>query len=229
MFSYFGSKSKIINKYEKPIFNHIIEPFAGSARYALKYWENDVTIIDMYDKVYNLWKYLQSASEKDIISLPNIGNKTRLDTIKGITDEEKSLIYFCSARGNGYVGNVSGDFNNWSKDKIRIASELHKIRHWNIKKGCYKDLQNIKATWFIDPPYQVVKRRNYKHSTIDYNSLGQWCESRLGQVIVCENSDANWLPFIKLSDMNGLVKKTTESIWTNKNEFINYDKQIKLF
>ncbi len=186
-------------------------------------------MVDMYDKVYNLWIYLQNASEKDILGLPDIGNKTRMDTIKGITDEERSLIYFCSARGNGYVGNVSGNFNNWDKDKIRIASELHKIRHWNIIKGSYTELENIEATWFIDPPYQVVKRRNYKHSTIDYKQLGDWCKNRYGQVIVCENDGADWLPFIKLSDMNGLVKKTTETIWTNEVMKPNNTAQFSMF
>jgi site-specific DNA-adenine methylase len=33
MFSYYGSKSKIIDHYPAPKFNKIIEPFAGSARY----------------------------------------------------------------------------------------------------------------------------------------------------------------------------------------------------
>jgi len=226
MFSYFGSKSKLVDLYPKPQYKKIIEPFAGSARYSLKYWENDITIVDMYDKVINLWKYLQQASEKDILNLPNIGNKIKLDTINGITDEERSLIYFCSARGNGYVGSVSGNFNNWEKDKQRIASDLHKIRHWNIIQGNYKELNNEEATWFIDPPYQVVTRRNYKHSDIDYAKLSEFCKTRNGQVIVCENDKADWLPFERLNKLNGMVKQTVETIWINND---TYEKQMSLF
>ena len=57
MFSYYGSKSKIIKKYPEPIYNTIIEPFAGSAGYALEYWNRDVIITDTYEKVYKVWKY----------------------------------------------------------------------------------------------------------------------------------------------------------------------------
>ena len=226
MFSYFGSKSKLVDLYPKPQHSKIIEPFAGSARYSLKYWQNDITIVDMYDKVINLWKYLQQANEKDILGLPNIGNKVKLDTIENISDEERSLIYFCSARGNGYVGSVSGNFNNWEKDKQRIASDLHKIKHWNIILGNYKDIENIEATWFIDPPYQYVTRRNYKHSDIDYNYLSEYCKTRNGQVIVCENDKADWLPFERLSKLNGMVKQTVETIWINND---TYEKQMSLF
>lgn len=213
MFSYFGSKSKLVDLYPAPIFDKIIEPFAGSARYSLKYFEKEIHIIDMYDKIINLWKYLQQATEKDILGLPNIENKTKLDTIKGITDEERTLIYFSSARGNGYVGSVSGNFNNWERDKKRIASELYKIRHWKITQGDYRKVKNEKATWFIDPPYQNVTRRNYKHSNIDYEDLAVYCTERRGQIIVCENDKATWLPFTKLKELNGLVKKTTETVY----------------
>jgi len=34
LFSYFGSKARIGNKYPKPIYDTIIEPFAGAAGYS---------------------------------------------------------------------------------------------------------------------------------------------------------------------------------------------------
>ena len=39
MWSYCGSKSKLVKHYPTPKHNLTIEPFAGSARYALRYWE----------------------------------------------------------------------------------------------------------------------------------------------------------------------------------------------
>ena len=36
MWSYYGSKSKIINKYPEPLYGKVIEPFAGTARYAMR-------------------------------------------------------------------------------------------------------------------------------------------------------------------------------------------------
>ena len=70
MFSYYGSKSKIINKYPSPKFDKIIEPFAGSARYALKWWDRDVLLVDLYLVIIEIWHYLQAASKQDIMGLP---------------------------------------------------------------------------------------------------------------------------------------------------------------
>ena len=76
MFSYYGSKSKIVDYYPPPKHKKIIGPFAGSARYSLKYWQNGVLLVDKYEVVYNVWKYLQQASKTDILGLPKITNCT---------------------------------------------------------------------------------------------------------------------------------------------------------
>jgi 16S rRNA G966 N2-methylase RsmD len=96
------------------------------------------------------------------------------------------------------------------------------IRHWKTKLGSYEDLENEEATWFIDPPYQFGGHE-YKHSNkqIDFNKLGEWCKNRNGQIIVCENTKADWLPFKPMIDMQGARFKTTEAIWSNHKT--NYD------
>jgi hypothetical protein len=58
MFSYYGSKSKIVDYYPPPKYKRIIEPFAGSARYSLKYWQNDVLLVDKYPVIVEVWNYL---------------------------------------------------------------------------------------------------------------------------------------------------------------------------
>ena len=51
---------------------------------------------------------------------------------------------------------------------------------------------------------------------IDYPSLGNWCMERKGQVIVCEQEGADWLPFEVLRETtNSQDKKYKEMIWTN--------------
>ena len=70
MFSYYGSKSKIVDYYPPPKHNKIIEPFAGSARYSLKFWQNDILLIDKYPIIVRTWKWLQECSESDIRKLP---------------------------------------------------------------------------------------------------------------------------------------------------------------
>jgi hypothetical protein len=43
-------------------------------------------------------------------------------------------------------------------------------------------------------------------SPINYNDLAIWCKSRNGQVIVCENGDANWLDFKPIKSFSGAFR-----------------------
>lgn len=72
MFSYYGRKTRIVESYPPPIFDKIVEPFAGSASYALRYFENDVLLIDPYADLINMWHWLQECKPSDILSLPSI-------------------------------------------------------------------------------------------------------------------------------------------------------------
>src|SRR5690606_8192533 len=94
-------------------------------------------------------------------------------------------------------------FCGWTENKKKyIADNLFKIRHWKVALKEYKDIENINATWFIDPPYQFGGKY-YRHRKIDYVYLKDWCLSRKGQVIVCENSKANWMEFKPLVNIFG--------------------------
>ena len=55
----------------------------------------------------------------------------------------------------------------------------------------------------------------YIQNQIDYAELADWCKTRKGQVIVCENTKADWLNFEPLVKITGQKIKTTEAIWTN--------------
>jgi hypothetical protein len=229
IFSFYGSKSKIVKYYPEPEYDEIFECFAGSSRYGLLYWYHDVTIIDADEIVIGVWKYLQQTTPKRILSLPDVPNATKLETIDGFSQlcqEEKWLIGFCSNGGSAQPKNVSGrhNFNSWNKDKKRIANSLYKIRHWKILLGDYSDLPNKKGTWFVDSPYQN-KGKWYRKNHIDYQKLGEWCKARLGQTIVCENMGADWLPFTHLKDVafthfkgeQDYHKKTAEAIYVQDN------------
>ena len=127
MFSYYGSKSKIIDYYPPPKYTKIIEPFAGSARYSLKYWDRDVLLIDKYETIVNLWKWLQIQTPNDILGLPNMDKCQDLRLID-MPKEAKSLIGFCINRGSVAPKNIASGFNRWNEDKKRIAKELHRIK-----------------------------------------------------------------------------------------------------
>jgi site-specific DNA-adenine methylase len=225
MFSYYGSKSKIVDYYPPPKHQRIIEPFAGSARYSLKYWDRDIILVDKYAVIVDVWNYLKNASKNDILRLPKLKTGQTIDDYD-LSDIEKKFMGFmvqCATTGMrktaSYlaVKGMKKYFNN-------IIENLHKIRHWQIRQGSYDELENIEATWFIDAPYQFGGHE-YKCSNknIDFNALSNWCKTRNGHVIVCENTKADWLPFNPMVEINGIKHKTTEAMWSNYPT--NYDSQ----
>jgi len=220
MWSYYGRKWRIINKYPAPKHDLIIEPFAGTASYAYKYWEKDVMLVDKYDKVCKVWWYLQQAKPDDILKLPDVENGENIsDKHKWLSDEERWLIGFCINNGSERPKHTAGrmNFNSWFRDKPRIAKDLHKIKHWKIINASYESINNTSASWYIDPPYQKQGKHYLYGNDIDYSLLGKWCKERIGQVIVCENPDATWLDFKPLATMNGQRRATKEVMWY-KNE-----------
>jgi len=219
MWSYYGRKTKVIDYYNNPIHDKIIEPFAGTAVYSLygDNWEKDVLLLDKYDIVIKTWHYLQNTTKEQILSLPEMNYKDKIDDHEYLTQEEKWLIGFNINGGSAQPKKTTMKFNVWNRVKLQIADNLHKIKHWEIIQGDYHDLKNEEATWFIDPPYQYGGQY-YRHGNknMDYTELGEWCKSRNGQIIVCENTKADWLDFQPLKKMKGSIHTTTEAIWENK-------------
>ena len=230
MFSYYGSKSKVVDYYPPPKFNKIIEPFAGSARYSLKYWQNDVLLVDKYKVIIDVWKYLKSASKNDILKLPRLKSGENLNDFC-LSEIEKQFLGFIIVGGLESPRQKAGSFRDTQKQNQilkNIANQLFKIKHWEIKLGSYNELENEEATWFIDPPYQFGGE-HYKESSkkINFIKLAEWCKSRNGQIIVCENTKATWMDFKPMREMQGAMFKTTEAIWSNYRT--NYDNvQLKI-
>lgn len=201
MFSYYGSKIRIAKKYPAPLCDCIIEPFAGSAQYSLIHFEKNVILYEKYERLYNVWKYLQSASKDDILALPSIKKKGNMRHAY-LSEAENDLICFCGNRGTPKPHSTAGNYSNtetwWESRKKWIADNLYRIHHWEIILGDGMDAENRLATWFIDPPYQHGGWR-YVHGEIDYTKLRDWALSREGQVIVCEDSRADWMDFVPVS------------------------------
>lgn len=215
MWSYYGSKSKVVDLYPAPKYGRIIEPFAGSARYSLKYFDRDVLLVDKYDVVVRIWQYLQKCNPSDIMRLPDLKQGQTVDDFS-LCDEEKWLIGFCINRGSAQPKKSPKDFNSWIDNRKQIADQLFKIKHWQIKLGSFENVDNQQATWFIDPPYQVGgKWYMENNSRINFVELGKWAAERSGQVIVCENTKANWLPFWPIGNLTGAYSNTTEAMWSN--------------
>lgn len=221
MWSYYGAKTNIIDLYPPPKFDKIIEPFAGSARYALKHFESDVLIVDKYEVIINIWKWLQKCSPEDIKGLPRMKQGDHVDDFKFPCQEAKDLMGFVigfmteSPRKKGTI-RLTQRPNHLNYTLNRIASNLFKIRHWEIKCDTYENIPNQKATWFVDPPYQFGGHC-YKESNknINFESLKEWCLSLSGQTIVCESSKATWMNFKPMASHKTRTGFQKEVLWSN--------------
>jgi hypothetical protein len=69
-FSFFGSKWRVANYYPVPTYSTIIEPFAGSAGYALRYPNHEVRLFDADPIICATWDFLIRVSATEIRSLP---------------------------------------------------------------------------------------------------------------------------------------------------------------
>lgn len=105
--------------------------------------------------------------------------------------------------------------------KRRLASQIDYIKHWCVICGSYDNIDNQEATWFIDPPYQKSCGRQYKFNEIDYTKLANWCRSRKGQVIVCEQEGADWLPFKPLTVAKGSSGRQKGSLYSREVVWVN--------
>lgn len=222
MWSYYGAKTTVIDRYPFPQHDTIIEPFCGTARYALMHFEKEVILVDKYDVLIDIWKWLQLCSPRDILRLPRLKQGENIDDFSFDCQEAKNLVGFLVNKGLNYPRKtatswVAGKHSNWFNYSYkRIADNLYKIKHWNISLGSYESIENIKATWFIDPPYQHGGQLYVmNNSDIDYNDLSNWCKSRLGQAIVCENSKADWMKFKKMASHKIRKGIQHEVIWSN--------------
>lgn len=200
-FTYYGGKYRAALKYPSPQHDHIIEPFAGSAGYSIRHYQKKVTLVDLDEKVAATWRFLQRSSYDSIRKLPLVFD--HVDDLN-LCQEAKYIIGWWLNKGAtapmkspGKWMRQGGSSTYWSESiRERIATQVDLIRHWTIIEGSFWDVIDLQGTWFIDPPYQKAGRHYRKSSKqIDYESLAIFCQIVEGQVIVCENEGASWLPF----------------------------------
>ena len=215
MFTYYGTKRSLASHYPQPQHDIIIEPFAGAAAYASEYPDREVWLCDSDPVVIATWEYLIKATKQDILELPNMGPGDRVSAYD-IPVGARYLMGFAANPGSAQPKITASKRCKWVQQKPRIAAQVERIKHWNVCLASWNEIPNINATWFVDPPYQMAGMW-YRHGSdgINFDSLGRFCQSRQGQVIVCENEGANWLPFRPFRPLQGSRKSSIEVIWTN--------------
>jgi len=178
-------------------------------------------------KMASVWRYLIKATAKEILALPLIEYGQSVDDLK-VNQEARILI---GLNCNNGAASPSKRLSSWSKDnpngfwgekyRQRVAQNVERIKHWMIIESDYSNAPDIEATWFIDPPYNNKAGSYYPTQVDDYQALADWCKSCQGQVMVCENEGADWLPFkpfmaVQANNSKNGGKISMEAIWTNK-------------
>jgi hypothetical protein len=183
----------------------LVEPFAGAAGYACRYHWLDVHLYDIDPVIFGVWDYIIRASREDILSLPLLPVDAHIDDLPDhVCQEARWLIGFWLDAGSRYPRLT---FSPWGRthtsrekfwgeaSRLSIANQVQHIKHWRVYNQCYSNILNRTSTWFVDPPYSSSAGTRYKHSQINFSHLAEWCDTRRGQVIVCESEGADWLPF----------------------------------
>lgn len=222
-FTYFGGKHRAAKLYPPPVHDSIVEPFAGSAGYALNYPDANVLLVERDPAVAAVWRYLLTATPDDIAALPLVGEGwTTTDDLTDLPTGARNLIGFWLNKATVRPEKrPSSSMQKWPQAswwgprvRDRIATQLPAIRHWQLVEGDYTQAPHLRATWFVDPPYIGAGHR-YAHGSagIDYPALSRWCRTRVGQVIVCEGPGADWLPFAPLANVKGQRTQVCEYVW----------------
>jgi site-specific DNA-adenine methylase len=221
-FGYYGGKWRdAIKHYPAPTYDTIVEPFAGSAGYSLRYAHLNIIICELDPVLAEVWRYLTTVKPSEIRAIPDVREDGSVDDLK-VSIEARWLVGFWLNRG---VSTPRKRPSRWMRDGIRpgsfwgpkvrerIARQVEAIRHWKVHNCSYTDAPvPDQATWFVDPPYQQAgSHYRLGSDLLNYESLGTWCKSLVGQVIVCENAGADWLPFRELASV-----KTTRAAYRSK-------------
>ena len=228
-FTYFGGKYRAAPRYPKPAHDTIVEPFAGAAGYSLRYPERKVILNDLDPYLAGTWNYLINVSRAEIESLPVYDHTWEsVDDLTHLPQEARWLIGWWMNKGTTQPSKTPSKWmrtsetlgeNYWGPGiRNRIASQVEHIRHWKVSNLHFQDVPNTEATWFIDPPYEVAGK--YRVRDVNFPELGEWCRTRQGQTIVCENLGATWLPFepfldIKATSGQKRAGVSKEVIWLN--------------
>lgn len=226
-FSYYGAKYTAAKHLGPPRRDLVIEPFAGSACYSLRWNVPRVRLYDVSPDICALWDFLINCSADDIAKIPD-----RFDDIadvlalprgpqllvrfwisKGRAEPTKSLSpWYLEYRNKGFC-------RVWGPAvKARIIAQKPLISAWEIKQMPWHHVPQVEAHWHVDPPYNNYAGSKYPHSRVDFKALSEWCENLPGAVDVCENAGAAWLPFRPLCLVNSGRgrrggQKSAEVVW----------------
>lgn len=227
-FGYYGGKWRdALKHYPAPRYGTIVEPFAGSAGYSMRYPDRKIILCELDPIIATVWSYLIRVKPKEILSIRDLAPGETVDDLK-VGEEAQLLVGLWLNRG---IARPRKSPSKWMREGIRpgsfwgrrvketIASQVDAIRHWKVYNRSYEHCPSPReATWFIDPPYERAGGHyTFGPDGLDYAHLAAWCRSRRGQILVCENAGATWLPFRVLGEVKTTraKRRSKEVYWLN--------------
>lgn len=227
-FSFYGGKWRAAPHYPRPFdpAHLVVEPFAGSAGYSVRHEAPYVLLIDRDPFIVGTWDFLIRAKRTEILKLPLLRGDQTTDDLR-VPQEAKWLIgWWCNSgssqpkkRLGSWARKISAGGEWKTKGQVywnemvraRIAEQVRHIRQWRVRQGTYRDAPDVRATWFVDPPY-VEAGRYYRFREVDYADVASFVRSRGGLVIACEHEGAKWLPFKPLGAIAATYGKNRKGV-----------------
>ena len=209
-FSYYGSKWTGSRHYGAPRHDLVIEPFAGSAGYSTRWACRNVRLYDVSQDIYDLWSWLIGCSADDLTKIPD--SFEGFSEVMSLSRGPQLLVRFWVSKGRVEASKKlspwyfqyrnAEDCRVWGASvKRRIIRQKPILDRWSIEKKPWWEIDVEPAHWHIDPPYNNSAGSKYPCSDLDYAALAEWCRNLPGEVDVCENVGADWLPFSPLYEV----------------------------
>ncbi len=221
---YPGGKSRAINKISPHIPKDITEyrePFLGGGSVALYVTQNydvPVWVNDLYEPLYNFWKYLQSDGERLSTELADLKtryhNPDRARVLFGeckecLANTKKShaaetglyraisfwVVNKCSFSGLTESSSFSpqASENNFTMRGIEKLPEYSSlIQKWTITNVSYEELINDGFV-YLDPPYDIKDnlygKKGSMHRKFDHDRFAADCAASSANLLVSYNSN----------------------------------------
>jgi site-specific DNA-adenine methylase len=224
LFPFYGSKWRDARRYPKPRYSDIIEPFAGSAGYSLWHNADRVTLIDIDPIITGVWQYLTTVTATELLALPDLAPGQSTDDL-AVPQEARWLIGFWLNRGSAQPKKHQTAYSRrterqqlvWGeRARHRLAASVAEVRHWNVICGDYSLAPRRRgALYFVDPPY-VEKGRYYRCGKVEHDQVGAWAKDLPGDVVVCEQAGATWLPFETVASIKSTRGRSDEVAWIQR-------------
>lgn len=212
MFYYYGAKREYARQWGPPTRPLIIEPFAGSAAYSMHWLHavDEVRLVEKDPRVAALWRRLLAMEKEEVLALkPPVAGERTSDLLWMTAATSNAIANLNTLKMPDRVPKVAQAMLR--QIALRLPEAKRKV---TIIEGDYTLAGDDDATWFIDPPYQVngsgsektafpqgmgySRKAHCTSADLDFEALADWCRSRRGQVMVCEQRGAAWLPFVPM-------------------------------